>query len=183
LINAPSARAAPPPWGSDTKPSPCPTSGRPCGRNDIGHPDTRRADRAPRATPRPNKKWSRGLVRVHYCNSERQAAFLPFFMGIGSAFFTGTGSASSVSRATIFCARGRVMLFCVFGRKPIDRGQSIRFRCCSDFRSRHDRLPRQPHDNLTDRIGRRFRSADGLRPDHARVKAGQFSFRPFLGTV
>jgi hypothetical protein len=73
----------------------------------------------------------------------------------------------------------RVMLFRIFRRKPIDRGEPIRFRCCSDFRSRHDRFPCQSHDNLTDRIGRRFRSADGLRPDDARVKAGQFLFGHF----
>jgi hypothetical protein len=64
----------------------------------------------------------------------------------------------------------------VFGRKPIDRGEPIRLRRCCDFRSRHDGFPCQPHDNLTDRIGSRFRSADGLRPDNARVKAGQFLF-------
>src|SRR5262245_41792364 len=35
----------------------------------------------------------------------------------------------------------RVMLFRIFPRKPIDRGQPVRFRCCSDFRPRRDRFP------------------------------------------
>jgi hypothetical protein len=74
----------------------------------------------------------------------------------------------------------RVMVFRVFPCKPIDCGQSICFRRGSDFRSRHDRFPCQPHDNLTDRIG--LRSADGLRPDNARVKAGQFLFGQLAGS-
>src|SRR5262245_41613905 len=38
----------------------------------------------------------------------------------------------------------RVMLLCVFGRKPIDRREPIGIRRCCDFRPRHDRFPRKP---------------------------------------
>src|SRR5262249_28303338 len=73
-------------------------------------------------------------------------------------------------------AQLRVMLFCVFGRKPIDRGKSIRFRCCGDFRPRDNRFPRKPQNDHCDWISRRFRPAERLCADDTRVEACQFPF-------
>ena len=46
----------------------------------------------------------------------------------------------------------RVMLFCVFGRKPVDRGEPIGSRRCCDFRPRNDRFPRKPQNDRCDWI-------------------------------
>src|SRR5262245_2944072 len=81
-----------------------------CARvhNDVGHhghpPRDPRVYGPRHATT--NKNGAGVESGLHYCNSESQVAFLPFFMGTGSAFFTGRGSTSTFSNVTIFSARG-----------------------------------------------------------------------------
>ena len=79
----------------------CPTNSRPCDRNNVGHHDTRRAEPPHHAARHDQIKMELG-GRLHYCKSGSQAAFLPFFVGTGSAFFTGRGSASTFSTQRVF---------------------------------------------------------------------------------
>ena len=66
----------------------------------LGTMDTRRAIHASMGRATAKLKW--GLsARPHHASPEVQAAFF-FFVGIGSCFLTGEGSAWSFSSATIF---------------------------------------------------------------------------------
>src|SRR5262249_45059930 len=163
----------------------CPKNGSPRVRNDVRHHDNPPRDFARLwPAPRPNKMGSQTRDPITQVLERSGRPILSRGHRLVLSYWR--WFALVVFEGAVFLgprAQWRVMLFCVFGRKPIDRGKSIRFRCCGDFRPRDNRFPRKPQNDHCDWISRRFRPAERLCADDTRVEAGQFLFGELAGLL